>query len=1510
MGRYTTKEDDVDRISTSVYVTNFPDNVSAKELFLACKQYGHVVDSYIPVKKSKYGKRFGFVKFINVFSEERLVNNLCTVWIGRVRLHANIARFQRPNGKNIGEGNKKPNVTPTPSVKPNLSGSLGNEKSYRGVLNGDTKTKLVGKISEPSIVLGDECVMSMNVDNALFGRVKVFASLANLKMALGNEGFSDIVIKYMGEQWVMLEFKSLESMEKFKKCVSVMSWFSQVIKATNEFEVDGRIAWVEVEGVPFKLWTNNTFTRIAEKWGKLLDVDDQDETCFHSKRLCVYLKAGNSIREDFKITHRGKMYWIRANETQGWVPEFTDEYESEDDNSMDEEGEVKKNGIKDEHSDGEIVPESLFEDGELENNHVDGIFSKKEKEVSEDPFNLYSLLKRQNKLDDKDTNSEDSLKHPPGFTPLTHNCENDTSEKKVDQNDEFRATWLLIPIVEIVWDSKWKGVIAGFGRTHWITRRERRRAWNEELVIPRLAILVKSKRIVFGIEGTGSKAKIKWAVEGDENSVFFMISHEQSDHMEREVSNDEIKKSVWECGTDKAPGPDGFTFGFFRHFWHLVDRDVCEAVRQVGFGEKWRKWIQCCLHSLKGSIIINGSPTDEFQFGKGLKQGDPLSPFLFLLIMESLHISFQRVVDAGMFHGIDVGGLVNLSHMFYADDAVFIGVIQIWNLFRSKFFNGHESSGKKASWVQWKKALAPKDNGGLGYYTEPMEKVDEISGIGANHTSRGGLELTQVEELAKVINPVVLTQSPDSWSWTLNNSGGYTVASSRNMIDSRLLPKGDLKTRWIRYVPNKVNTFAWKIQNEKLVTSIGFKIDITLNEGFCFHESTRNPCSLRDHGLEVMETLRKSPSTAVRVILIRMKQKQEEWIKCREDFNKVWADIYAKNHYKSLDHRSFYFKQQDSKDLSTKCNGEFNIKKQGNEQKDDVFSIVLLLEVCSTKEQVNQVLKLWTTFLEPMLYVPSRPENSDNVEDVEISTRGATRNEGESDGSPRADSVTFNNVKQGKPACNGDDNVSPKRVDSSKVIMVNGGTLPKEDGSRVKKDVKNTVIRGKAPAVSVVNDNVLPRSSMELSGRDATPRPRNVHNDGHEAKSNIDDVPSSQQGDTSRTLPVANGNFAKFEKEEGELSPNVYFDKVDLAAYVSQWEDHEDGDREDLDDHIFLSAKPLAKRVASSLHDGGKKHCNVFYGNESLHAFLAPPTPQTLSLWKYLLIGIVMIDDYGCLLWLESEKDIRLGYCKAVEIEILDVFQLLTANRKVDKANLAFPLDNSPLHHKNPINKLLISFSTAFGSRNTVYQYTSTLVLIPRFLNAQSLRFLELGCVYSDDELETFLFDMKFDPKLAQLNGIARLTSKLVKKKKHIIYPLVYRLIKLVLVLPISAMKIVKTRLRNKIRDEWMNDCLVTYIEKEIALLSLRGPGNSMKNSIVDAKSWYEEGEVKKNGIKNEHSDGEIVPESLFEDGELENNHVDGIFSKKEKEVLEDPFNLYSLLKRQNNWLDKDTNSG
>ncbi|GJS79064.1 RNA-directed DNA polymerase, eukaryota [Tanacetum coccineum] len=74
--------------------------------------------------------------------------------------------------------------------------------------------------------------------------------------------------------------------------------------------------------------------------------------------------------------------------------------------------------------------------------------------------------------------------------------------------------------------------------------------------------------------------------------------------------------------------------------------DVLEA---FGFGQTWCKWVRGTFSSAKASVLVNGSPSNEFSFHRGLKQGDPLSPYLFILIMESLHMSFLRAVDEGLF---------------------------------------------------------------------------------------------------------------------------------------------------------------------------------------------------------------------------------------------------------------------------------------------------------------------------------------------------------------------------------------------------------------------------------------------------------------------------------------------------------------------------------------------------------------------------------------------------------------------------------------------------------------------------------------------------------------------------------------------------------------------------------------------------------------------------------------------------------------------------------------------
>ncbi|GJV16353.1 RNA-directed DNA polymerase, eukaryota [Tanacetum coccineum] len=345
------------------------------------------------------------------------------------------------------------------------------------------------------------------------------------------------------------------------------------------------------------------------------------------------------------------------------------------------------------------------------------------------------------------------------------------------------------------------------------------------------------------------KAKVRWAIEGDENSKYFhgiinkkrsnlairgvfvdgtwctdpilvkkafkdhyearfnkptkarlklsfsfpnRLSTDQVADLERHVSHDEIRLAVWDCGVNKSPGPDGFTFEFFRKFWKVIGPDFCEAVehffkqgsfskgcnssfialipkvldakfvndyrpisligciykvvtkilasrlamviaglvsntqsafvagRQIldgpfilnevldwckrkkkkalffkvdfakaydsvrwdflldvleafGFGSTWCTWIRGISDFAKASLLVNGSPSDEFHIHRGLKQGDPLSPFLFILVMEALHLSVCKAVDEDVFKGIQLQGSLALSHLFYADDAFFMG---------------------------------------------------------------------------------------------------------------------------------------------------------------------------------------------------------------------------------------------------------------------------------------------------------------------------------------------------------------------------------------------------------------------------------------------------------------------------------------------------------------------------------------------------------------------------------------------------------------------------------------------------------------------------------------------------------------------------------------------------------------------------------------------------------------------------------------------------------------------
>lgn len=73
------------------------------------------------------------------------------------------------------------------------------------------------------------------------------------------------------------------------------------------------------------------------------------------------------------------------------------------------------------------------------------------------------------------------------------------------------------------------------------------------------------------------------------------------------------------------------------------------------FPARWILWLKGCLESASVSILVNGSRTEEFIMERGLIQGDPIDPFLFLIIVEGLNALMRRVVQKNLFEGTKVG---------------------------------------------------------------------------------------------------------------------------------------------------------------------------------------------------------------------------------------------------------------------------------------------------------------------------------------------------------------------------------------------------------------------------------------------------------------------------------------------------------------------------------------------------------------------------------------------------------------------------------------------------------------------------------------------------------------------------------------------------------------------------------------------------------------------------------------------------------------------------------------
>ncbi|GKC27731.1 RNA-directed DNA polymerase, eukaryota [Tanacetum coccineum] len=205
---------------------------------------------------------------------------------------------------------------------------------------------------------------------------------------------------------------------------------------------------------------------------------------------------------------------------------------------------------------------------------------------------------------------------------------------------------------------------------------------------------------------------------------------------------------------------------------------------------------------------------------------------------------------------------------------------------RRNFFNGSQCNERKIAWIKWTTTLASKKNGGLGIsslyalnrallfkwvwrfisrdnslwcrlilsmhgsklpssspfrYSTWLSIIREIhslkdrgvdSSVAVKLSSvtsslrrpvRGGSESSQLSLLQEYIEGTILSSLEDRWVWDLNGEGVFCVKDVRNLLDDVFLPKAPIATRWIKYVPIKLNVFAWKVHLNRLPTRVNLQ---------------------------------------------------------------------------------------------------------------------------------------------------------------------------------------------------------------------------------------------------------------------------------------------------------------------------------------------------------------------------------------------------------------------------------------------------------------------------------------------------------------------------------------------------------------------------------------------------------------------------------------------------------------------------------------------------------------
>ncbi|GJT05590.1 hypothetical protein Tco_0840052 [Tanacetum coccineum] len=392
--------------------------------------------------------------------------------------------------------------------------------------------------------MDDSCIVDNDLSCSLMGKIKDINALSNIYVIFADEGFDNVNISYLGGFWILIEACSVASKEKMLNHEGLASWFSELCIADPSFVSEDRLVWISIEGLPFNTWNNNAYAKIISQWGTLSEVDTTLDSSSSAKKICVVTKVHTIINQRIKIIVKGKIYWICVKELEAWAPEFNNEF--------------CENSSSDEES---------MEDGEFNSQKVDDIDHISEsscmKEGNEQQPQTCEIIKRESKK----PKVQSILSH--GFT---RKGVNETIEE-----EEIRLNQKLV-VQSRCYGDQIEIVIAMGYNMEACLRHTSKKDWIRELNLKykvNFATIQETKSgkidlfVIKSLWGNfnfdfvyspsvGLSAFVSVPDIKLDKLIEIKISIDQNADLESDVSLEEIKKAVWECGTNKSTRPEVF----------------------------------------------------------------------------------------------------------------------------------------------------------------------------------------------------------------------------------------------------------------------------------------------------------------------------------------------------------------------------------------------------------------------------------------------------------------------------------------------------------------------------------------------------------------------------------------------------------------------------------------------------------------------------------------------------------------------------------------------------------------------------------------------------------------------------------------------------------------------------------------------------------------------------------------------------------------------------------------